>query len=368
MPWTTPTLREVRTIVRDDVTAAIGGGIILGNSVLRVISDSMAGLAHLTLRYIDWLSRQFLPDTAETEWLDRHGDLWLVNADGSTGRKEATLATGTVIAIGTQGTVVPLGTVFRGDGDQGFESTALTVVDSLPTSIPVRALVSGITGNLEPGTTLGFETPILNINSSVTVEVISGGADRENDDDLRARVLLRIQNPPMGGDALDYAVWALQVPGVTRAWASPIEMGPGSVTVRFMMDDLRADVNGFPNAADVQTVRDYLATKRPVAVKDFFVYAPISEPISFTITNLDDDTASTRAAIELSVKEMIAAKAAPGSSQDGVPIDAQTIYAAWVSEAIMTAAGVNHFDLTMTDHVMPGAGSLAVLGTISYVP
>ena len=67
MPWSTPTLRQVRTMVRDDIIAAFSGAISIGNSVLRVISDTNAGLAHLVLRYIDWLSRQMLPDTAETD-------------------------------------------------------------------------------------------------------------------------------------------------------------------------------------------------------------------------------------------------------------------------------------------------------------
>ena len=72
MPWTTPALRTVREMVRNDVTAALSGAVLIANSVARVMSDAMAGLAHLVLRYIDWLSLQLLPDTAESEWLDRH--------------------------------------------------------------------------------------------------------------------------------------------------------------------------------------------------------------------------------------------------------------------------------------------------------
>src|SRR3954469_21444160 len=98
MPWTTPSLRTVREMVRNDVTAALYGAVLVGNSVLRVMSDAMAALAHLVLRFIDWLALQLLPDTAETEWLDRHGDIWLVNSDDSTGRKSATYAHGSATA------------------------------------------------------------------------------------------------------------------------------------------------------------------------------------------------------------------------------------------------------------------------------
>ena len=57
----------------------------------------------------------------------------------------------------------------------------------------------------------------------------------------------------MGGAQADYVTWALAVPGVTRAWAAS-EQGAGTITVRFLMDDLRADDDGWPTPADVQTV------------------------------------------------------------------------------------------------------------------
>src|SRR4030095_12743419 len=91
MPWVTPQLRDVRSLVRDSIRASLpGADALVPNSVLRVLSDNQGALCHLTLQYIDWLALQLLPDTAETEWLDRHGDIWLVNADGATRRKEPT--------------------------------------------------------------------------------------------------------------------------------------------------------------------------------------------------------------------------------------------------------------------------------------
>ena len=109
MPWSTPTLRDVRSLVRDAVNASLpGADANVPNSVLRVLSDNQGALCHLTLQYIDWLALQLLPDTAETEWLDRHGDILLVNADGPTGRKMAALASGTASFQGTiDGPVLP---------------------------------------------------------------------------------------------------------------------------------------------------------------------------------------------------------------------------------------------------------------------
>lgn len=363
MPWETPTLEDIRAENRDFVTAQLNSGPMIPNSVLRVMSDGNAGLAYLTLLYLDWLSKQFLPDTAENEWLGRHAKIWLG------GRKDASFSSGTVLATGVGGTVIPSGTRLSASGSLLFEVTTVTTVGSVATSVPVRAITPGAAGNLEPGSSLSFTTAISGVDGTVTVVSLTGGADQETDDELRLRVLNRIRQPPMGGDADDYVAWALEVPGVTRAWCSPLEMGIGTVTVRFMMDDLRSSgnvmTNGFPLDNDLVIVRAHLDGKRPVAVKDFFVEKPVPEPINFTITNLDPDTIAMRAAIGNSVAVMLHDRARPAIAINGVGQDAQEIFAAWVSAAILDTPGVVSFDLVMTDHPMPTKGGIAVLGSIA---
>ncbi len=356
MPWNTPTLKQVRQIVRDDVSAAFSGAVILGNSVLRIMSDANAALGHLVLRYIDWLARQLLPDTAETEWLDRHGDIWLVNADGSLGRKTATYATGTITVTGTAGTIIPQFTALSGGEDVSYETLFQVTVGASATPVEVHALDAGTIGNLEAGSSMFFAEALSGVDSEGFVVDMGGGTDAENDEDLRGRVLDRIRKPPMGGDKDDYEAWTKSVAGVTRAWCAPLEMGIGTVTVRFMADDLRAAQDGFPNDIDVATVDSYLDTVRPVAVKDFFVVSPIPFDIRFTISNLETDDAGVRAAIAGSVKAMLLDKSIPG----------QTIFRSWIDEAIAAANGVDHYDLDFEDAIMPSAGHLASTAIIVY--
>lgn len=363
MPWATPTLRQTREMVRNSVTVALQGATAYGNKVLRIMSDTMAGLAALVLKYIDWLALQLMPDTAETEWLDRHGQIWLVNADGSKGRKVATLAKGTVTMTGTPGVILPISSFLTGYGVD-YETVEQMTVGAGPTEVAVRALTPGAQGNQDPGATLSINAPPPGLDSNTTVVFVGGGADTETDDALRARILDRIQKPPMGGDADDYVQWAERFPAVTRAWCAPQEMGPGTCTVRFMMDVLRADQGGFPNPTDVAMVKAYLDTVRPVTVKDLFVEAPIPEPIDYTL-ELVDDSLGLRAETEASVTDMLEKNAAPARSASGVLIEAQTIYAAWVSEAISRVT--SEFTLTMDDHPMPNNGCLAVLGTVTYI-
>lgn len=367
MPWTTPTLRKVREMVRDDVTASLYGASFIGNNVLRVMSDAMAGLAHHVLRYIDWLALQLLPDTAETEWLDRHGDIWLVNSDGTVGRKGPTPAIGVVTFTGVPGTLVPVATRLIA-GDVNYETIEQIMLGTEPSPASVLAIDPGTQGNQVDGATITVASSLLGVDPNATVVVMTGGTDIETDDQLRMRVLLRIRNPPMGGDAMDYVQWTLAVPGVTRAWCSPLEMGMGTVTVRFMCDALRAEQDGFPQPQDIETVEAYLDSQRPVAIKDFFVVAPIPEPIDFEIESLVPDDAATRAAITASVKAMLLSKAAPAHADPltGQAMPGQTIYAAWVSAAIMDAPDVVSFKLNMNDHPMPNSGALAVLGSITY--
>ena len=103
---------------------------------------------------------------------------------------------------------------------------------------------------------------------------------------------------------------------------------------------------------------------RPVTTLDFFVEAPIPEPIDFSVNLLHSDTASNRAAIENSVAQMLRERARPGSSSNGVLIEGTVIYEAWISEAISEV--LTDFQLTMEDHPMPHNGALAVLGTVTY--
>jgi uncharacterized phage protein gp47/JayE len=366
MPWTTPTLNQVRQMVRNDVTTSLQGASLVGNTVLRVMADAMAGLASAVLRYIDWLATQLMPDTATDIWLDRHGVIWLKNSDGSKGRKSPTAAQGAASFTGTPGVVVPEGmqlAAANGAVYETLEAIQLPDVAFQPQEVAVRAINPGAATNQVAGTTLAPMLPIAGVDSSATVVDLRGGSDIETDDELRARVLARIQQPPMGGDADDYVQWAMSIPSVTRAWCAPREMGMGTITVRFMVDALRADTGGFPTQDDLNVVAGYLDTMRPVAVRDFFVAAPVPEPIDFNLA-LINDSLTLRQQVSDSVAAMISQRAQPAHAVNGQLVAGTTILASWISEAIGRVT--NDFELDMDDHPMPHNGALAVLGTITY--
>jgi uncharacterized phage protein gp47/JayE len=357
MPWLTPTLKDTRKLTRDYVLSQLGARAMIPNSVLRIMSDAMSGLAHLTLLYLDWLAKQLMPDTAEQEWLDRHGVIWLTNADGSKGRKSPTFAHGTVQFSGTTGLVVPIGATMTGGNGVQYQTTTETMLGGGGLGEgQATALTPGTVGNLPSGTALGLDAAPEGIDGDVLlITDMAGGVDTETDDQLRERILFRIQSPPMGGSEADYVSWALAVPGVTRAWAQ-MEMGVGTMTVRFLMDDVHADNHGLPEPEDIAVVAAYLDQKRPVTVKDIWVYGPIPYFYSITISALSQDTAETRARILASIQDMEFKRSKPG----------QTMYRSWVDEAICNAIGEDHHELLFDTTPMPASGYMPFIDTILY--
>jgi uncharacterized phage protein gp47/JayE len=356
MPWTTPTLRETRRLTRDYVLSQLGARAMIPNSVLRIMSDAKAGLAHLAFLYLDWLAKQLMPDTAEKEWLDRHGNIWLINSDGSKGRKAATYAQGSLQFEGNAATPIPVGTVLSGGNSVNYQTVTGGEIGSggFGTAVAV-ALTAGSVGNLPDGDAMDLIVPIAGVTLVTLVGDMTGGVDQERDEQLRERILFRIQNPPMGGSQADYVRWAMSVPGVTRAWAAP-EIGPGTMTVRFLMDDLHPDNYGLPTSSDIIMVYDYINSVRPVTVYDCFVMAPILYFYDVTITDLTNDDATVRARIETSIKDMEFERSQPG----------QTWYRSWVDEAISQAVGEETHELDYETTVMPAPAYMPVLGTILY--
>jgi uncharacterized phage protein gp47/JayE len=148
-------------VSKERLLASLNAAATLGNSMLRVISDATSGQAHLILRYIDWLSKQIMPDKAETEWLDRFGTLWLTNADGSRGRKASEFSHGTVTVYGTTGMIVPAAAqLSQTAAGITFETLTAVTVSGAGSDVDVRALDPGLAGNLIVGDVLQFETAI----------------------------------------------------------------------------------------------------------------------------------------------------------------------------------------------------------------
>lgn len=318
-------------------------------SLVGVINRVVAGGLSALYQYAQYLNRQVWVDTCDVEELPRHGARWDLP------RKEAAPATGSVTFTGTNGTPIPKDTVvLRSDGTRYLTDALVTVVAG-SAMVSVTAETAGQLGNAPLATPLQLESPIPGINSgATTATTLSGGADIEDAEDWRERIKARMRRKPQGGNLQDYVDWALEVPGVTRAWASPSEMGPGTVTVRFARDD---DVSPIPDAGAVATVQAYIDERRTVTA-DAFVVAPIGTPVDFTIQLTPDDPA-VKAAVDAELRDVFRREGKPGGT---LPIT-------HLREAVSIAAGEEDHIMTVPSaNVVMGTGQLPTMGVITWLP
>lgn len=349
MSFSRPTLSELIARVRADVQSRLTADQ-MRRSDAEVYSRIIAAASHELHGHLAFISDQVLYDTAEAEFLDRWASIWL-----STPRKPAVVASGNVSLTGVNGTVIPAATLLvRADGAEFYTLADATISAGVATAA-VNASVAGQAGNTLVGTVLAMASPVSGVGSDVPVNAggLTQGADIEDDISLRARLISRIQQPPQGGAAHDYVTWALEVPGVTRAWVYPKELGAGTVTVRFVRDD---DVSLIPDAAEVLAVQAYIDNLRPVTA-DLTVVAPVPVSLNFTI-EVTPNTLAVKAAVEAELKDLLTREASPGA----------TILLSHIREAISIAAGESNYTMTVPSaDITHTTGQMAVMGVITWL-
>lgn len=350
MPLSRPTLKELVTRIATDLQSRKqGADALLRRSNLNVLSKVEAGAAHGLYGYVDNVARQIIPDTADSEHLERWAEVWGV------ARNPAVAAIGLVTFTGLNTTAIPAGTVLqRSDGVQF--TTDVTAAIALGTAtVAVTAVEPGLDGETEATSALVLSTPIVNINSNATVAAggLTGGSEVESDDDLRDRLLHRIRRPPQGGADSDYENWCLEVPGVTRVWVKPLYLGAGTVGIFFVRDN---DVSAIPDAGEVALVQAYIDARRPVTA-EVTVMAPVASVVNFTIALLPD-TLAVREAVATELADLLRREAEPGG----------TIYLSHVREAVSLAAGEENSLITVpAADLVAGAGQMHVMGVVTWV-
>ncbi|MBK5914570.1 baseplate J/gp47 family protein [Rhodocyclus purpureus] len=353
MPFARPTLRTLIDRAIADINARLpDADARLPFSNLNVLSYVIGGATHGLYGFLDWIARQVFPDSAEEEYLQRWGTIWGVT------RKAAAPATGSVTLTGTAGAMVPTGTLLQRPDGQQYQTTADATLAGGSVNAAVVAVTAGEASSCDAGVSLSLVSPVAGVNSSGVVASggLTGGADIETDDALRARLLARIQQPPHGGSANDYVTWALEVAGVTRAWVYPQELGLGTVTVRFVRDNDGTGADIIPGAAEVAAVQAYIDARRPVTA-DVTVVAPNPVPLNFQIQGLTPNTAAVQSAVQTELQDLLLREAVPGG----------TILLSHIRAAISAAAGeTDYMLLSPSANVTNTTGNMSTMGTITW--
>lgn len=349
MPFERPTLADLIARIQADLVSRLGGsGAPLRRSVVAVFSSVWAGAVHMLHGHLEYLSRQIFPDLSDDAYLVRQASLYGLS------KSPATYAGGTATVTGTDGNDVNNGAVLRREDGTEYtiESGGGTITGGVLV-VTLQAVLAGVDGNAADGTELTFESPLPGVDAVVVTGEISGGADVESTESLRTRLLARLQEAPQGGAESDYTLWALEVPGVTRVWVYPNQLGAGTVVVYFVRDD---DEDLIPSAGEVSTVQDYIDSVRPVTAA-VTVAAPTAVEWDFTL-EVVPDTAEIRAAVEAELVDLFRTEGEPG----------ETLPISRVRTAIGIASGLTDYTLTTPSSDLTHAGGeIPVLGTITWV-
>ncbi|MCM1559633.1 MAG: baseplate J/gp47 family protein [Butyrivibrio sp.] len=234
------------------------------------------------------------PQYAWDEWLDLHGQQ--VHLE----RHQPEKAYGKIKVVGTAGTELVAGVIFctpateTGPAIEYKAAEDAVIGEDGTVLIPVEAVESGTSSNVAANTVVLMARPDKNITEVSNPEPITGGTERESNDDYYDRIAAEYENSMtyLGNDS-DYARWAKQA-GAGDCIVVSVAEGPGTVKL------VLVDGNGQPaNEKLVQDVYDYIVSpgdrsKRllPTACSRLICEPATTVRVDFTITGLvyDDTT------------------------------------------------------------------------------
>lgn len=277
-----PTLQQLYNRITADISTTTGTQL-LPTSLQTALAAALTGSAHGQYGYIDYLAEQMHPLTCNEHWLGLWAQLYSIT------RLPAQAAHGEITLNGTDGTVIAAQTAVR-KGEVAYTTTATTTIANSTATAPVQAVDVGTHTHQPIGIQLNFSTPIVGVDTQVTVvTAIAGGADQESLDAYRARVNQAFVAHTTLGSREDYAKLArLAHSDVATAWVYPRALGLGTVVLRIITDDI---TNQIPSQTVLDTVANYIHANQPAAAADVRVLAPSVQilPITIATTALTAD-------------------------------------------------------------------------------
>ncbi|WP_321896049.1 baseplate J/gp47 family protein [Paraburkholderia heleia] len=389
MPYSRPTLTELRTQIWSDIQTGLGSILaFLQKAVLKILGAALAAMIWGVYGYLDWIAKQAVPWTAQDEYLAGWGAL------KDTYLKEASAAVLNVLFTGAApGTPIYAGTgITRQDTTAYTVLTAAQVASDGTVTVEVQAAVAGSAANCDNGTSMTLTSAISGIPSTGTVSgTVTTGSDVEEPEAYRTRVMDAYQNPAQGGAQNDYVKWATDIAGVTRAWCQPNGFGAGTVVLYFMMDDAESAHAGFPQGTngvsqydqgptgtprgvvatgDQLTVANAIINEQPVTAL-VYACAPIENQIGFTISGLSTAGSTTQGAVNSALADVFFRNGEPKGTIDWSDITGAVNSVSGTSGYLITAVtstvGGVTTSLSPNANITMSAGQLPVLGTVNYV-
>lgn len=343
-----PPITALINRITSDILAQMNDDDVLRRMDSAVMGRVVAAAVNALYGSLEYLAKNMLPDMADEEWLYRHSAMKKVE------RKSPRASLGYVRWEGVDDNLkVPAGVIIQ-RGDRREFITIETVTSSKGSlRVRVQAIEPGLDSNSDDGEPMTLASPINGLPSTGYADEIYGGDDLENLEEWRLRIIDRWYHIPQGGADADYEIWALEVNGISRAWAKRTWRGAGTVGVMLATND---PDHPTPSPEHIEETRLHILPLAPIAGSGLFVFGVDEHPIDMDIT-LQPDSAEIRAAVIAEVKAML--------YRDGVP--GGKIYPSRISEAISLATGeFTHKLNEPADDVQLGETELPLLGEITW--
>ena len=299
----------------------------------------------------DWVVRQAFPQTAEGEYLDAHAQLRGLE------RKKPVAAQGTVRFTAGEAAEtprsIPKGTVCMTAGLVRFETTeeGVLAAGALTADVPVRALEAGTAGNVSAGAIVSMAVAPMGIAACANPQPFAGGADGEEDEELRERVLDTFKRLPNGANAAFYEREALSFDQVAAAAVVSRPRGVGSV------DIVPATLAGLPGQELLKELTDYFEARREIAV-DLQVRAPETVTVNIAVAVEAEEgrnTAEVLNRVETAVRDWFTGK-----------LLGQDILRARLGHLIYSCDGVANYVIAAPAADVPvDKDQLPILGTLT---
>ncbi len=332
MTNTIPNLSEVVSNLHEDFRNQLpnSSAVIWPNNI-DISAKAFGGAVWELYGYICRGLDARMPDTATGQDLDR-----LARIKGLT-RKPASKSRGLIEFTGVDGTIIASGEIFQTlDGVQ-FSVTEAEEVSGGVVVLEVESVEYGKDNNVAGGTDIIVAGTIADLNASGVVGMagIGGGADIEDDDELRVRLNQAYSSVGVAGTISYYESLALQNEGVTNAWVEGSSTGAlpncNDVYVYFTMDTTYAD--GIPLLADGLIVKDHL-NNNAEATDNISVFIPTPIAIDIEIANLVPNSPEVQAAVISELEDMIIRK-----REVGLPSTPFEFSVSWVSALLFSFLG-----------------------------
>lgn len=268
-----PTLEEIRASILRDYQTYYPNADTSEDSDAYARASSLAACAEGIYAHQKWLIKQFFPDTADTEFLEKHAGLRGLR------RRNATYAAGKGATIsGNPDAVISVGLQIKTEDGRFYETTESAVISASGSAVvAVRSLATGAAQNIKTATKGSFMAAPVGVSTDVVLSDVVGATNAESDSSLLERLLNKIRRPAAGGNKYDYKDWALEVDGVEQAYVYPLRRGLGTVDIAITAD------NGVPSDDTVRRAQEYIDQERPVTAKESKVVKPDVTKVNFNI-------------------------------------------------------------------------------------